>query len=69
MRKYTIAYVAWLTAVLAAAAVALHWYRKVEGIGIREILRRIQEDDPYGVNGDSDFDPETAAVSEWGGAG
>lgn len=69
MRKYTIAYVAWLTAVLAAAGVALHWYRKVEQIGMAEALRRMGEEDPFAVNGDGDFDPETAAVSEWGGAG
>jgi len=60
MRRYTVAYAAWLTFVLSMATIALWWYRKVSGLTPTEILNEMQ---------DARHDPETATVDEWGGAG
>jgi hypothetical protein len=45
VKRYTLAYLAWLVAVLAAAAGAAAWYRHVEQIGWREVASKIGEDD------------------------
>lgn len=63
MRRYTIAYAAWLTFVLSMATIALWWYRKVSGLTPTEIFTQMQDGD------DLTHDPETATVDEWGGAG
>lgn len=42
MRKYVAAYAAWLIAVLAMAAVATAWYKRVEQIGYRELASRLR---------------------------
>lgn len=46
MRKYVIAYGAWLAGVLTMAAIALAWYRHVEDIGLRELGARVRVPDP-----------------------
>lgn len=45
MRKYVIAYMAWIVGVLAMAGAALAWYRYVEGIGMRELASRLRATD------------------------
>lgn len=45
MRKYVAAYAVWLAAVLAGAAVAIAWYKRVEEIGYRELASRLRPDD------------------------
>jgi len=62
MRRYTIAYAAWLSFVLSMSAIALWWYRKVSGLTPEEIIAQMQ-------GTDDEQDPETASVEEWGGAG
>ena len=44
MRKYVYAYAAWLAGVLTMAALAVAWYRHVEGIGLREVARRLHDE-------------------------
>jgi hypothetical protein len=45
LRKYVVAYVAWLAFIAVAAAVAVSWYRKVEQIGWQEVADRLRDDD------------------------
>jgi hypothetical protein len=49
MRKYVLAYSTWLLGVLTMAAVALAWYRHVEGISYREVLERLQNESDDGA--------------------
>lgn len=45
MRKYLVAYGAWLVGVLTMAGIALAWYRHVEGIGLRDLAERVNGPD------------------------
>lgn len=44
MRKYIVAYGAWLIGVFALAACALAWYRYVEGMGVHDLARQLHDD-------------------------
>jgi len=45
MRKYALAYSAWLVGVLAMGAAAVEWYKHVESIEYREVWERLKNAD------------------------
>lgn len=53
MKRYLLAYAAWLGAVLVMAGIALAWYRHVEEIGWRELGARLTNDDAGNTSNDS----------------
>jgi len=42
MNRYVLMYVGWLAGVLAMSAIAVVWYRHVEGIGYGELADRMR---------------------------